>query len=60
MTDLERTPPRLWFFASKSHAGIVISDQLPMGELLRRILNLLNARSADDLKDGVHWLQTYR
>ena len=25
-----------WFFANKSHAGIIISDELPLGELMRR------------------------
>ena len=49
-----------WFFANKSHAGIIISDELPLGELLRRMQNLLRARSAEDLKGTVHWLQAYK
>ena len=49
-----------WFFANRSHAGIIISDELPFGELLRRTENLLNSRFADDLKDTVQWLQAYK
>ncbi len=49
-----------WFFAEREHAGIIISNELPIGELQRRAENLLNSRSADELKNTVHWLHEYR
>jgi hypothetical protein len=49
-----------WFLAEKSHSGIVISDELPRGELRRRLENLLRARTATELRDTVQWLQAYK
>jgi len=49
-----------WFFAEREHAGIIISNELPLGELQRRAENLLNSRSADELKNTVIWLHTYQ
>jgi len=33
------------------HAGIILSDQLQVGVVLRRLLKLLNTRTAGDLRD---------
>lgn len=35
--------------AGHSHAGIIVSDQLPVGVLTRRLLKLLASRSATDM-----------
>src|SRR5215212_8105480 len=31
-----------WVRLTKEHAGIIVSDQLPIGEVTRRLLNLIN------------------
>jgi len=44
----------------KEHWGIILSNREPIGELLRRILHLLNSTSADDLKNQVRWLSEFK
>ncbi len=39
-----------WLQEHKAHAGIIVSDQLPMGETIRRLLNLLNHVTADEIR----------
>jgi predicted nuclease of predicted toxin-antitoxin system len=51
---------RAWFEAGRAHAGIVLSVQLPPGELLRQTNNLLRLLSADELAGTVRWLQEFR
>jgi hypothetical protein len=45
--------------AGKHHAGIIASDQVQVGVLLRRLLKLLNARSAADLHDVLEYLNSW-
>lgn len=40
-----------------NHAGIIISAQLPVGIILRRLLKLLNARSATDMRNRLEYLK---
>ena len=40
----------------KEHFGILLSDQLPLRELLRRTLRFLSRHSADDVKNNALWL----
>lgn len=49
-----------WFYASQQHYGLIISAQLPRGELLRRVLNLLNSVSAEDMANSVRFLEDFR
>lgn len=49
-----------WFFAGKSHAGIIISDQLPVGELLYRVERLLKTLSAEEVRGTVRYLHLHR
>ena len=51
---------RLWYEAGREHFGIILSIQLPQGELLRQADNLLTALPAEDLKNTVRWLQEFR
>lgn len=44
----------------KEHWGIILSSREPIGELLRRILRLLNSVSADELRNQVRWLSEFR
>jgi len=49
-----------WFYASQTHYGLIISNQLGQGELLRRVLNLLNAVTADDMMNTVRFLEEFK
>jgi uncharacterized protein with PIN domain len=44
----------------RSHYEIIMSNQLPFGELLRRVLTLLRLRSAEEMIDRLEWLQNYK
>ena len=41
-----------WWRAERKHSGIVVSEQLPIGEMLRRVLRLLNTVTSDELMNG--------
>ena len=49
-----------WFFAGKEHAGIILSDQIPVGELLRRVERLLQRVSAGEMRNSLRYLQAYK
>jgi hypothetical protein len=42
-----------WWNAGKSHHGIIVSEQLPIGEMLRRTLKLLNTVTADEMMSNI-------
>jgi len=42
------------------HAGIIISAQLPVSVILRRLLRLLNARSDVEMRDWLEYLGNWR
>ncbi len=44
----------------KEHWGIILSNREPIGELLRRILRLLNSASADELRNQIRWLNEFK
>jgi hypothetical protein len=39
---------------------LISSAQLPRGELFRRVLNLLNSVTADDMMNSVRFLEEFR
>ena len=41
-----------WWEASKEHYGIIVSKQLGFGEMLRRVLNLLNSVTAGEMRNN--------
>lgn len=43
-----------------NHSGIIVSDQLPVGELLRRLLKLTSSLSADDMKNRLEYLSNWK
>jgi hypothetical protein len=51
---------RLWYEARREHAGVILSVQLPPGELLKQVERLLATLSADTLKNTVRWLQEFK
>ena len=44
----------------KEHYGIVVSDEIPQGELQRRMTKLLKSVSAEELKNMVRFLQEFK
>jgi hypothetical protein len=51
---------RLWYEAKREYAGVILSVQLPPGELLRQVEKLLATLSANALKNTVRWLQEFK
>jgi hypothetical protein len=51
---------RLWYEANREHAGVILSVQLPPGELLSQAERLLVTLSADELRNTVRWLQEFK
>ncbi len=45
---------------NKHHFGIIVSDQIPFNELLRRTLKFLSTHQKDALKNRLIWLQNYK
>lgn len=41
------------------HAGIIVSPQYPIGETLRRIVNLLQTLSAKDMENRLEYLSSW-
>jgi hypothetical protein len=49
-----------WSARDQEHFGIIVSDQLPIGETIRRLLNLLNHVAADEIYNQLYWLQLFK
>ena len=49
-----------WIRADRPHWGIIVSEQAPVGEITRRLLKLLNHVTADDMRNQLYWLQSFR
>ncbi|HEY1717923.1 MAG TPA: DUF5615 family PIN-like protein [Verrucomicrobiae bacterium] len=45
-----------WIDAGREHAGIIVSKQLPVGEMLRRLLALLQKENADSMRGQMRFL----
>ena len=50
---------RGWFLAEREHASVILSIQLPRGELLRQTEKMLAKLSAEELRNTVRWLQEF-
>jgi predicted nuclease of predicted toxin-antitoxin system len=44
---------RRWWHAEQPHAGIIVSQQLPLGELQKRALSLLNSVTAEEMSSNI-------
>ena len=44
----------------RTHSGIIVSDQLEIGVIARRLLKLLDARSAEDMRNWLEFLSNWR
>ena len=49
-----------WFYSGQQHYGLIISAQLPRGELLRRMLKFLNSVTAQDMANSVRFLEEFK
>jgi hypothetical protein len=45
-----------WMEHGKHHAGIVVSSQCPIGDVLRRLVRVAGTLDADSLKDRLEFL----
>ena len=45
-----------WLAAGRPHWGIIVCEQLTVGEATRRLLHLLNRVMADEMRNQVYWL----
>ena len=42
-----------WWAQGRIHAGVIVSEQIPLSELLRRTLNLLNTMTAREMENNL-------
>lgn len=49
----------IWLNSGQHHQGIIVSDQIGTGLIIRRLLRLLDARSADDMRDRLEFLSNW-
>lgn len=49
-----------WLREGRQHAGIIVSDQTVIGVVVRRLLNLLNRVTPEQMRNQLFWLQTFR
>lgn len=48
-----------WIQQGRHHAGVVVSNQRPIGDILRRLMNLANTLDADMMQDRLEYLSDW-
>ncbi len=48
-----------WMGHGRHHAGIVVSNQRPIGDVVRRLIHLAGTLDADSLKDRLEFLSDW-
>jgi hypothetical protein len=48
-----------WLAKGRHHAGVIVSRQRPLGDLIRRLLSLANSLDADDMSDRLEYLSNW-
>ncbi len=48
-----------WWHAGRNHSGVVVSQQIPLGELQRRVMRLLDAVAADEMQNNLRNLAEF-
>ncbi|MDF0675553.1 MAG: DUF5615 family PIN-like protein [Nitrospira sp.] len=51
---------RQWAVINQSHAGLILSTQCPVPELVRYLLRCHTRHQHEDLTDHILWLQNYK
>ena len=41
---------------NREHWGIIVSKQIPIGLILKRLLKILESHSQEDMKNQLYWL----
>lgn len=59
ITDYTRLS-KSYSIESKNHFGIIVSEQIPFSELLKRTLKFLSVNSSESIKNRLIWLQDYK
>lgn len=49
-----------WLAQKRNHAGIIVSDQIQVGLLIRRLLRLIDAKTSDDMQNWFEFLSNWR
>jgi len=49
-----------WMTEKRPHDGIILSDQLPVGMILRRLMKLFFSLASGDMKNRLEYLSTWR
>lgn len=49
-----------WMTFGNSHSGLILSDQLPTGIVLRRLMRLYFSLTSDDSKNRLEYLGTWK
>ena len=50
----------VWLSTDQHHAGIIVSDQVQVGQLIRRLMRLLDGLSAADMGDRLEFLGKWK
>jgi hypothetical protein len=49
-----------WMTRGSHHAGVVVSQQRPLGDVIRRLLNLGWCLNADEMQDRLEYLSSWQ
>ena len=49
-----------WMRIGRSHAGIILSDQAPIGVILRRLMRLYYSVNMEDMKNRLEYLGSWK
>jgi predicted nuclease of predicted toxin-antitoxin system len=49
-----------WMNVGRPHAGIILSDQLSIGVILRRFMKLYHSLNQDDMKNRLEYLGSWK
>jgi hypothetical protein len=49
-----------YLLQQQNHAGIIVSDQVQVGLIVRRLLKLIDAKTLDDMQDWLEFLSNWR
>jgi hypothetical protein len=48
-----------WMAIARQHAGVIVSRQRPIGDVMRRLLHLARTLDADDMHDRLEYLSNW-
>lgn len=51
---------KFYLAEGQTHAGIIVSDQIQIGVLVRRLLKLMDAKSAEEMQNWLEFLSNWR